>query len=466
MSCPSTWIAVWIYATGASVWRSAGGAVASLASQAVGAKQYDQASAWLLCGLVVSGAAMFPLAALWIFAGPILAHLGFSELDSENAGVFCQWFCIGLPATLVIYAVNGWLLANRIVMPQLVISVVMVFINVGLNQLLIHGVGSWAGLGYIGSPLSTTLCRWINVIILTVYLAFAPGRHREVWTGFHWGKALTRTNMYELGCTQWLPKVAAGTVSEIQTQLMGWLAAQLGQSSVSAHSAVQNLFFCITAACYSAASAAGTRVGNRLGAGQPRWAAAVYRLTVMICGVSGVVVSAALLATHDVIGRIYSQDDDVVTRISQITLIVGIAWLPISLMYGFYGILGGQARATAISIVSLVASWLVAVPIAFGLQYGLHGGLGVRAMWIGSTSGNGVTLLALGYLVVTSDWERLADEAVARSRKKRDAKAAADSDAHAVRLLDDDAELDLEIDGAAVRPSAGAGTSSLNAADG
>lgn len=447
---------LWIYATGASVWRSAGGAVGTLAAQAVGAKKYQKAVDWLLCGLVVSFLAMFPLGALWIFAGDILGHLGFEHREAVNAGIFCQYFAIGLPPTLVIYALNGWLTANRVVRPNLWISVLMLFLNIGLNQLLIFGVGEWKGLGFIGSPLSTALCRWINLFLMLGYLWIMPGPHREAFTGFRLS-AITASNMYELAVGQWLPKVAAGTVGEIQTQLMGWLAAQLGPESVAAHSSMQGFFYMITAACYSAATAAGTRVGNHLGAGNPKFAKAVYYMTMWICFFSGIVVSATLLGTHQVLGYIYSPDMGVVQKISQITFIIGCAWILISLLYGSFGSLGGQARAGAVALSMVVSSWFVAVPIAFGLQYGLHKELGVQAMWIAICTGNVTSLIVMTYLLMTSDWKALADAAVKRSEDK---KGGGDGMDAALLAADDDDDLtEAKTMAAGVTPSLQAGSS-------
>jgi Na+-driven multidrug efflux pump len=47
--------------------------------------------------------------------------------------------------------------AQGVVIPGLAAVSVAAVVNVGLNRVLIWGVGSWGGLGFQGSPIATSL---------------------------------------------------------------------------------------------------------------------------------------------------------------------------------------------------------------------------------------------------------------------------------------------------------------------
>jgi MATE family multidrug resistance protein len=61
-----------------------------------------------------------------------------------------------LPTTIYM-ALRQYMQAAEIVTPAAIVSGGTVAVNIGLNQLLIWGVGAWPGLGFVGSPVATPM---------------------------------------------------------------------------------------------------------------------------------------------------------------------------------------------------------------------------------------------------------------------------------------------------------------------
>ena len=169
-----------MFTVGGVLRRGVGEAVNTLCSQAYGAKKYFLVSVWLqvrgtathnhrsagthnTCapgvvvqiGMLMLAAICVPIAVAFWFTGPILAAAGFTGMENHLAAQFARWSIIGIVPEQLSYILKQYLQARQDVMPALVTSVVCAALNVGANQLLIHGAGSWGGLGFKGSPLAT-----------------------------------------------------------------------------------------------------------------------------------------------------------------------------------------------------------------------------------------------------------------------------------------------------------------------
>lgn len=405
-----------IFLTAASLWRSAGGATGVLASQSVGAGNKRLSAIWLQTGIYVGFLLCIPVALLWIFSEPVLVGLGYKESEAVLAARFCRLFAIGLPPTVVFYAVTAWLQSLSIVRLSLIVSAVMVGLNVALNIVLIHGFrffdpsneSLWPGLGFDGSPIATALGRWLSLGVMFALMALWDGDHHKAWkeSGIQIKEALDPSKLWEWGAKQFLPMVGAGLVYEVQVQLLAYLAARLAPSALSAHTSFQDLFYLLTSAVYAGSSATSTKTGHYLGAGQPEWAKRVAYFSIKFAAAAALPVSAVLLGLRWRVGYLFSTDGDVLPWFGQIALIVGCGWPIVSANYTLMGIIGGQGRATIRSYVGLAAGWGVVVPCALVAELVLH--WEVYGLWGSTAAGWLVSALLLTVAFLWSDWEDLA----------------------------------------------------------
>lgn len=110
-----------------------------------------------------------PIAAAFWFTGPILGAVGFTGAENQLAAQFARWSIIGIVPEQGSYILKQYLQARQDVMPALVTSMVCAGLNVGANQLFIHGVAGWGGLGFKGSPLATACTNTLMGLSLALY---------------------------------------------------------------------------------------------------------------------------------------------------------------------------------------------------------------------------------------------------------------------------------------------------------
>eukprot|EP00644_Phytophthora_capsici_P013342 jgi/Phyca11/17584/fgenesh1_pg.PHYCAscaffold_29_\ len=72
-----------------------------------------------------------------------------------------------------------YLQAVGILLPTTVVGVVSIFVAAGSNYVLIYGIGSWHGLGFVGSPIATVIASWFQPIALFSYAILYKHHHHR-----------------------------------------------------------------------------------------------------------------------------------------------------------------------------------------------------------------------------------------------------------------------------------------------
>ncbi len=162
-----------------------GDAVPTLCSQALGAKNKPLLGIWLQLGWISCTAACIPILIFWWYTGELLQLCGvssevaafasrFNRLSMPRMWIHCMYYCLKM-----------FLSSQRVTMPDLVVNLIGIGTNAGLNVLLVGGAGrAWAGLGFDGSPAATVLSRLLILSMLGGYTVIRKPHDRETWGGF------------------------------------------------------------------------------------------------------------------------------------------------------------------------------------------------------------------------------------------------------------------------------------------
>jgi len=133
-----------------------------LAAQAIGAGDRAEVSAILMRALLIGG-----LAGLGFILGQrLLFALGFalSPASPEVEGLARDYLSVriwGAPATIALYAVNGWLIAREQTRGVLVLQLWMNLVNIGLDLWFVLGLG-W---GVKGVATATLIAEWSGLCL-------------------------------------------------------------------------------------------------------------------------------------------------------------------------------------------------------------------------------------------------------------------------------------------------------------
>jgi len=313
------------------------------------------------------------MTAIGIFlAEPILSLFGIAaEVVAEGVSYLRVFSLVWVPLSLwwiILYSMQA---SGDTVNPMRVEVFIRLF-HVALCPFLVFGWGIFPRLGVVGVATS-------NIVIESLGLAFGlwillTGRTRLHLTlrdfvpdfKVIWG-------MVKIG----IPGLVMTMQMSFGSMVFMWIMVPYGTLAVAAHTVVGRIQMIVNLPNHGLGLAAGVLVGQNLGAGHPEraerngWLAASW-----VEGFMFICSAVILLWAEEIIG-VFSPEPDLVEIASTFLRIASAGYL----IMGFSGVLqqsiSGAGDTVPTMVVSLVAMWLVMLPLAHFLpqitNLGAHG---------------------------------------------------------------------------------------------
>jgi MATE family multidrug resistance protein len=354
-----------------------------LVSQAIGAGKPLEARDHLWQGVWLSLVTSVVVMAMTAVV-PLALPLFDVEPEVARGAAAYIWVRLpGVPGLLLFVATRSYLSGVGRTSATFWAMVLANVANLGLDLVLVFGAGPIPPLGMIGSAIATTLCTWLQWVVLLAALGRSPaGVKRQV----DW-KALKA--MAVIGVPVGLHFLAESGVFS----LTGVLAGRLGATQAAGHVVALNmasLTFCVAAGIGSAAS---TRVGWAVGAQDlPR----ARQAGITAFGSVAVFMALAALlfvSIPRVLATAMTNDPGVVAVVVQLVLVCALFQVSDGLQSVGAGVLRGAGETAFTFRVNVIGHWFVGLPVAIGLCFGLH--LGVVGLWLGLSAGLTVVAVAL-----------------------------------------------------------------------
>ena len=338
----------------------------------------------VLLGLVLSTAGF--LLAPWV-AGA----LGAEGEVHQYAVDYLRWSMPGLTAMLVVLAATGVLRGLQDTKTPLVIAVAGFSVNIGLNFLLVYGLG----MSVAGAALGTSISQWGMAGAYLVMVARMARRQnvslRPTGAGIISGVQVGSWLMLRTASLR-IAVLAAVVVATAQ-----------GQVSLAAHQLVMTFFTFLAFALDALAIAAQAMIGRELGAGNRAMARELTR-KMSVWGVGfGVITGALLAAAAPFAGWIFTTDPGVVQALTAGLWVLAAAQPICGLVFVLDGVLIGAGDAKYLALTG-VLNLLAYLPLLWWVHAsGLEGGSGIAWLW---------AAFGLGYMAaraVTLSWRARSD---------------------------------------------------------
>lgn len=146
-----------------------------------------------------------------------------------------------------------------------------------------------------------------------------------------------------------------------------------------------------------------TRVGNELGAEQPKKAKLAAIVGLSCSFVLGIMALFFAVSIRKIWASMFTEDKEIIALTSMVLPIIGLCELGNCPQTTGCGVLRGTARPKIGANINLGCFYLVGMPVAVGLAF--YGGFDFRGLWLGLLAAQGccaaVMLVVLGF----TDWE-------------------------------------------------------------
>ncbi len=359
-------------------------AVAPLAAHAIGAGDSRRAGRVASQGLVLAALLAVPVITTLMALARLLAVFGYEPALAAEIGRFLGAIAWAAPGFLGFAVLRGFLVAashSRTVMVVLMLCIPM---NAGLNWMLIFGHLGAPALGIAGSGCATAIVQWLMFLSLTFYIRAVPSlaRYRLRPFSHRWDEI---GHILRLG----LP---IGGILGLEIGVFattGILMGLLGADALGAHQLVMNCISVIFMVPLGIAQAATVRVAVSLGSGVPAAARRAGFVAIMLGVAYMAIMAVVLVAAPRTIARIYVDIDAPANRgLVEIALYLLMIAAFFQIFDGMQAIAAGALRGYRDTTVPLMLAiigywgigfaggWLLAFPAGYG-PIGLWSGLAV-----------------------------------------------------------------------------------------
>ncbi|POM75082.1 Multidrug/Oligosaccharidyl-lipid/polysaccharide (MOP) Flippase Superfamily [Phytophthora palmivora] len=199
-------------------------------------------------------------------------------------------------------------------------------------------------------------------------------------------------------------------------EILSIMAGVLPNSVVAlaTHSVLMNVNVMLWTVFYGIAVAASIRVGNCLGANQPKKAKMARNLALAMTLAVSLVFTILLFSLSDHIPRLFLSSDESIDLASKIMA----AWSPLEIADGLnavmQGIFRGAGKQRSAAIANVVGYYGGGISLAAILAFALD--QGVEGLWWGIGFGIVATLVAMTFMMLNYwKWDELADDARQRT---------------------------------------------------
>ena len=287
----------------------------------------------------------------------------------------CKQYCEGLSNTRM----------------ALLISIVGNLINIVLNYALIYGKFGLPELGYLGSAWASFYARLFMGVSFLV-LVFRSPLTREIATVFRQVR-ISSTELLELWRIGWNSAMQF-TFEVAAFVIAGLMAGKFGKENIDAHGIALSIASFTYMFGSGISSAASIRVGvfkSQQNVQDLRAAVtAALKLVLMVMGCFGIV----FIAAHQLLPTVFSGNPIIIELAGTLLIIAALFQLFDGLQVVLIGILRALQDVKFPTYVTLVAYWLIALPLAWVLAFVVK--LETIGIWISLLFSLAVVALLLG----------------------------------------------------------------------
>ncbi|KAG0580689.1 hypothetical protein KC19_4G191800 [Ceratodon purpureus] len=381
-------------------------ALETLCGQAYGAKQYHLLGIYLQRAVFILLVAAVPVGILWLNMASILVALGEDPVIAHAAQSYVHWLLPVLVSYGMLFPLIKFFQTQRAVFQLMICSAVTVVFHVPLCWLIIDKLQ----VGLNGAAIAMNISMFFNLCLLFSFLRFSS-RFEKTFISFSWEAFQDFGDFFRLAIPSAIMMCLEHWCYEILTLVAGVLPNS--QLVLASFSICMGLLALSNMTSLALGVATSVRVSNELGAGKPHAARSVVAVSLVLGLVNGSIMASLIYSLRNVWGWGFTNDAEVVQQVAHIVpYLSGLA-----IIYAIQAILSGVVRGIgwqrAGAMANLGAYYGVGLPVALLLVFKFE--LDGRGLWLGMGCGLLTQTMALISVLMCTNWDKLAQEALLRS---------------------------------------------------
>lgn len=344
-----------------------------------------------------------PIGALWI-ASPIILQAIVPEQETARlAGLYLRITLLGAPAYAVFESGKRFVQAQGRFAATTAVLLVAAPLNILLHWLFVFKCG-W---GFVGAPIAVAVTE--NLLPLLLYIHIWVFGGFECWGGFSRAAFRNWSPMVKLA----IPGLVMVFAEYLAFEVLTLSTSYIGEAQLAAQSILTTITTLTWNIPYPIGVAASTRVANLIGATLSDAGKVAAKVALCIAVGVGLFNSILLVSLRQFIPRLFTSDEEIIEIVAKVLPLCAAFQLFDALTANCNGVLRGIGRQEIGGYINVFCYYAIAMPISFGLGFGLH--LELIGLWSGVAIALALVAAIEGFFIFTADWERAVLEAKLRN---------------------------------------------------
>lgn len=360
-----------------------------LVAQSLGARDIDHAKRVIGTVSVFFAAVSLVMAVLGVFAAPtILVLMGTPPESLPLAAAYLRVIFVALPGMYLYSLLTMVLRGAGDSRTPFAFMLVSALLDVGLNPILILGVGPFPRLGIAGSALATLISQWATLLALVAWLY--RGDNPLCLKGSELGYLRIDPQILKTLIAKGIPVSLQVVVMSFSLIMMISLVDRYGSETVAAYGASFQLWNYIQMPAFAVGSACSSMAAQNIGAG--RWDR-VDRIALIGSGynilLTGILIISVTLVDRDAFMFFLGRDDAAIAIARHIHALVSWSFVLFGISFVLASVVRAAGAVIAPLLIMIVAFLCLRVPAAMLLTPLL----GADAVYWAFPIGSGSSLL-------------------------------------------------------------------------
>lgn len=308
------------------------------------------------------------------------------ELRPAIAG-YLEGVSWGMPAITLFLGLRSLTEGMSFTRPVMAVSLIGLTVNIPANYVLMYGKLGLPALGGVGCGWATALVMWLMLFLLLAHCRLATAYRATRWFRDLTGPRLPLLlPLLKLG----LPIGGAIFIEVSLFCVIALFIASIGTDVVAGHQIALNVASLVFMIPLSLSIALTVRVSFHLGRQQPAGIRATLRGGLGLIVLLALLNSTLMVVFRDTIAGLYTDDPQVIALASALLLFAAVFQLSDGLQVGANGILRGLHDTAIPLLLTVVAYWLLGLPVGWLLGMTDHLSpipLGAQGFWVGLVTG-------------------------------------------------------------------------------
>ncbi|WP_041521568.1 MATE family efflux transporter [Gilvimarinus agarilyticus] len=311
----------------------------------------------------------------FVLAPYFLALLGVAPEVYQGALGFMRVSFIGVIFVFIFFMFQSLMRGVGETRIPLLIVLVTVILNFGLDPLLIFGWGPIPALGVQGAAGATLITQCLAAS--AGLLVMLRGRHG---IALSWQLFRPDFNYIKKAFFLGFPGSVELSTRSLGLMVMSFLAASFGTLTIAAYGIGSNILQLVTIPAMGLSMSVSTLVGQNIGAGNLQRAAQITKLGVLIGGASLTVLGVCAYFTAPAIVAFFVPDDpNVIREGAHFIQVMALAWGGIAVQLCIASAFRASGNMVNAMVLALLAQWMFQFPVAYVLSK--HTTLGASGIW-------------------------------------------------------------------------------------